>query len=180
MPANVLSKVVAWAQVVTRRSSTSLLSGFRVVSTPCSAPHAASTVATRTAFRLLPHGFHRVWIFHPVRVRLGRVDTVLQSVLTVAPVASIATASSMDVGVLPTLGSAAWARMKRAEQVGAGRFLAAAGATSTPARSTGADTSRARRRRVVDMGPPLPQSARHEERFLCRAIPSRAAEHGAC
>ena len=46
--------------VVTARSSWSLLRGFRLRSTPCSSPHAASIVATRKTFRLPPQGFHRV------------------------------------------------------------------------------------------------------------------------
>src|SRR6516162_2568655 len=103
MPLKVLSKDAPWAQVVTARSSWSLLRGFRLRSTPCSSRQAASTVATRKTFRLPPQGFQRVWIFHPFRVRRGRVDTVLQSVLTVAPVASIVIAWSVEVGVIPTL-----------------------------------------------------------------------------
>ena len=106
IPLKVLSNAALWEQVVIPRSSWSRLFGLRERSTPCSSLQPASTVATKTTLRLLPHGFHRVWIFHPLRVRLGRETTELQSVFTVTPVASIAMAWSIDVGVLPTLGSA--------------------------------------------------------------------------
>src|SRR5262245_39019138 len=154
MPLKVLSKAAPWAQVVPARSSWSLLRGFRLRSTPCSCPQAASTVATRKTFRLPPQGFHRVWILHPVRARRGRADTVLQSVLTVEPVASIVIAWSVEVGVLPTLGSGDSARMNRPEHPGTGRFFATAGVPRTPTRRIGADTTMAARARGVGMMPP--------------------------
>src|SRR5262249_11184764 len=142
MPLKVLSKAALPAHVVIPRSSWSLLFGLRLRSTPCSSRQSASPLAPSPPLRFLRKASHRVWTSPPpVRVRFGRETTELQSVLTVTPVALIAMAWSIEVGVLPTLGSAAWPRMKRAEHVGVGRFLAAPGGARTPARSTGTAAS---------------------------------------
>src|SRR5262249_62315035 len=111
-------------------------------------------VPTGKPFGLPPQGFHRVFTPHPVGARRGRADPVLQSGLTVAPVASIVIAWSVEVGVPPTWGSGDSARMNRPEHPGTGRFLATAGVPRTPTRRIGADTTMAARARGVDMMPP--------------------------